>query len=436
MKKPQNVKICLNAMVGSEANTIERMLKSVVGYVDYYVIQCNGNDNTKQIIDTFFAANNVPGFTYEIAWDYPGWNRDHTLQTCLSADHGCDWILRMDADEQLRVDEDYNWLQFTDTSIDSFNIVADPGDSLYFRTWLWNAKRPWFFAHDKRHETIHLPQIGENFTRVSLDGGFRHIITNDGETWFAPMKFLNDALELERDKVVSTKVLEDPYHLWYIAKSYSDAYGDPNQFPFGMHHAREYARRCIFYFNMYLNQVHNYLETNKPNGLDDMAYYGLNLVGNAYEFLGESDNAIDSWNKASEFNPRRNENLYRLAEHHESNGDYDEMLRATSKMVSTERSNPFPDYSFMIHNSAYYNTSPLPLWMHLKALKKASVFYTRPNETAELIQKTEQEIKRLHPNAPEFITNEFLHVNEPVAVVKPVIFENTESTKNVFGFTR
>ena len=67
MKKPKNVKICLNAMVGNEEATITRMLKSVVGYVDYYVIQCNGKiDNTKQIIDDFFAQNGVPGFTYEI----------------------------------------------------------------------------------------------------------------------------------------------------------------------------------------------------------------------------------------------------------------------------------------------------------------------------------------------------------------------------------
>jgi glycosyltransferase involved in cell wall biosynthesis len=210
MKKPKNVKICLNAMVGNEEATITRMLKSVVGYVDYYVIQCNGKiDNTKQIIDDFFAQNGVPGFTYEIDWDYPGWNRDHTLQTALKADHGCDWILRMDADEQLSVDENFDWSPFNDTMIDSFNIVADPGDAMYYRTWMWNAHRPWFFAHDKRHETIHLPVIGEGFNRVNLETGFRQVITNDGETWFAPMKFLKDALELESDKVPSNKVIID-----------------------------------------------------------------------------------------------------------------------------------------------------------------------------------------------------------------------------------
>jgi len=98
----------------------------------------------------------------------------------------------------------------------------------------------------------------------SLPSGFRHIITNDGETWFKPMKFLTDALELELDKVPSNKVLEDDYHLWYIGKSYNDCYNDSEQFPFKVDHAKEYARRCIFYFTMYLNKKHNYSETQHP----------------------------------------------------------------------------------------------------------------------------------------------------------------------------
>ena len=67
----KQTKICMNAMVGSEEVTITRMLESVAPHIDYYVVQCNGKDNTKQIIDTFFQERGIPGFTYEIAWDYP-----------------------------------------------------------------------------------------------------------------------------------------------------------------------------------------------------------------------------------------------------------------------------------------------------------------------------------------------------------------------------
>lgn len=369
MKKPENIKIVMNAMVGSEEATITRMLESVADYIDYYVVQCNGKDKTQEIIDAFFAEKGIPGFTYHIDWNFPGFNRDHTLQRCLEADHGCDWILRMDADEQLSVSEDFDWSPFEDLSIDSFNITADAGDSMYFRTWLWNAHRPWYFTHDKRHETIHLPEIGENFMRANLDKGFRQIITNDGETWFVPMKFLNDALELERDKVPTNLVLEDDYHLWYIAKSYSDSYGNPAELPFGREHSKEYARRAIFYFNMYLNKLHNYSETNKPVGIDDMGYYAMYLIGNAYEFMGEDDKALDAFNRSLDFNPRRNESIYRMAEIFERHGNATDMLRMTSQLVEPRRGNPFPEYSFLLHNSSYYDTSVLPFFMHLKALK-------------------------------------------------------------------
>lgn len=120
----KKTKICLNGMVGNESKTILRMLESTEPHIDYWVIQCNGNDDTQQIVEDFFRSKNKPGFTYHVEWNFPGWNRDHTLQKCLGLDHGCDWILRMDADERLQVDEDFDWSILDDTSIDSYNIVA------------------------------------------------------------------------------------------------------------------------------------------------------------------------------------------------------------------------------------------------------------------------------------------------------------------------
>ena len=365
----KQTKICVNAMVGNEEATITRMLESVADYVDYYVIQCNGSDNTKRIIDEFFQSRGVAGFTYEIAWEYPGWNRDHTLQTALNADHGCDWILRMDADEQLLVDADFDWSIFNNTSVQSWNVPADAGDTVYFRTWMWNAKLPWYFAHDKRHETIWLPEQGENFERVNLPRQFRHLITNDGETWFKPMKFLNDALELELDKVPSNKVLEDVYHLWYIGKSYSDSYSDHTQFPFGMYHAKEYARRAIFYFEMYLNQFHDWDNAQSPKQLDDMGYYAMILIGKAYDFLGEYEKMLKYYKGASEFNPYRNEHYLKLAEYYESMGQYRNMLKITSNyLMNITRKNPFPESSFLILNNAYWDSGTYCEELHTRAI--------------------------------------------------------------------
>lgn len=354
----KKTKIVMNAMVANEARTITRMLESVYPYIDYWVVQDNGSvDGTQDIIRNFFKEKNIPGFLYETEWKFPGYNRDHALQECLKADHGCDWILRMDADERLEVDEDFDWSILENTDIDSWNIIVRSFDTKYFRTWLWNAKRPWFFQHDKRHETIHLPEVGENFQRVTLPESFRHLVTNDGQTWAAPRKFLRDALELEIDKVVGNTVLEDHYHLWYVGKSYADCYGKPEELPFGKEHSDEYARRAIWYFKQWLKVSHNYYVTGKPARIDEMAYVTFLIFHNCYSFMGDHESAEKSLMEAEPFAPGRNEHLLYLALQKESLGKYEEALDIINHIISEGRENPFPSYCFLVENRAYTSSS-------------------------------------------------------------------------------
>lgn len=367
----KTTKICLNAMVANEARTITRMLESCYRYIDYWVIQDNGSkDGTQDIIRNFFKEKNIPGFLYEIEWQYPGWNRDHTLQECLKANHGCDWILRMDADERLKIDEDFDWSIFNNTEIDSFNIIAHSYGTRYFRTWLWNAKRPWFFQHDKRHETIHLPEIGENFQRVTLNEKFKHIITNDGQTWFAPRKFLKDALELESDKVVGNTIKDDTYHLWYVGKSYHDCYGNPDEFAFGKDHADEYARRAIFYFKKFLEHCHDFLKTNKPKYEDEMAYQAVIMLGQAYSFIGDYTEAEKWFSLAEPFTLGRNEHWLYWAIHLDLIGEYKKSLNIIETLLRKNNLNPFPKKCFLIEDRAYTNTSNFIYEFKSNLLKK------------------------------------------------------------------
>lgn len=356
----RKTKICLNSMVGNEAHAILRMLKSVEPYIDYWVIQCNGKDDTQKIIEDFFKDKNIPGFTYNVEWKFPGWNRNDTLQKCLASDHGCDWILRMDADELLRVDDDFDWDILKDTSIDSYNITATSGDLRYFRTWFWNAKRPWFFAMDQRHETIHLPDVGEEFQRVTMPFSFRHECINDGITWTVPRKFLRDALELELDNIVNLKVNEDLYHLWYIAKSYYDSYGKPEELPFGKEHSNEYARRSIWYFTKFLEKRHGWSDEIKPESMCEMGYFALMLIGDCYEFIGDFIRAEKFYNEADRFLPYRNEHLYQKALMFNKQGRKEELKQLLHYMAQPERTNPFPNLaSFLIDGRIYHDTGKL-----------------------------------------------------------------------------
>jgi len=369
----KNTKICLNAMVGNEAKTITRMLESVAPHIDYYVIQCNGKeDNTNEIIETFFKEKGISGFTYFIEWNFPGYNRDHTLQEALKADHGCDWILRMDADERLAVDEDFDWSILDDTNVQSYNIVAEAYDTRYFRTWFWNAKLPWFFQHDKRHETIHLPEIGEDFERKNMPYGFRHLVSQDGFTWAVPRKFLRDALELEIDKVVGNTVLEDSYHLWYIAKSYSDCYGNPNELAFGKKHSDEYARRSIWYFERFFETVHQWDGSGPATREDEMGYFALIMMSHAIWFIGDKEKALWYLDNAKQFAPERNEHFIYQNSYLEELGRYDEIIKNIDFMVQPDRKNPFPEKSFLIENRAYYDTSNFLIELRERIEKKTN----------------------------------------------------------------
>jgi hypothetical protein len=369
----KTAKIVLNSMVGNEARTITRMLESVAPHIDYWVIQCNGNDETQKIIEDFFKEKRIPGYTYKTEWNFPGFNRDHALQECLRAPHQCDWILRMDADETLEVDEDFDWGVLNDTQIHSFNVVAVSSDTRYFRTWMWNAKLPWFFQHDKRHETIHLPDIAEDFQRVNLPEGFRHKVSQDGETWHVPRKFLRDALELEIDKVVGYKVLEDHYHLWYVAKSYADCYGNPDELPFGKSHSDEYARRAIWYFTKFLEVSHGWKgPENKVNRVDEMAYYALVLMGMAYDFIGDLKKSDECFTNSELFCDDRNEHLLNWVLIMERKGRFDEILPLIDRMMNTSRVNPFPNRTFLIENRAYHNTGTFLNELRDRVVKKQS----------------------------------------------------------------
>ena len=375
-------KFCFNTMVNNEAHCIERMLNTVWPYIDYWVIQDNGStDGTQDIIRNFFEEKGIPGFLYQLDWwEGHGVNRDHCIKTALAADHGCDWILRVDADEQLVIDENFDWSIFDDTSIQSFNVTTIDGGTQYYRTWLWNAKEPWAFYPDKAHETIYLDRDGimEDFQRVSLPTGMRHILANDGMTWAQPMKFLKDALNLEVGNVPNRKVLEDDYHLWYIAKSYADCHDDVENFPYGEHHKIEYARRAMFYYKMYIYQVNPRYEKEGIVEFDgqEMGWYACFGIANLHRSLGEFDEAMNWYNRASEFCSDRNENLYALATLYEEMAQYHNMYNVTN-LIANGRYNPFPNKVFLIMSHAYCDTSHLPHWLHIKAMRYLGMDYSQ-----------------------------------------------------------
>ena len=354
-------KIVMITMFKNEAKNIRRMLESSYKYIDYWVFQDNGStDGTPEIVKDFFEEHPVPGFIYqcEEGWISFGWNRDHLLQKCLSTDHGCDWIMKMDCDEYMEVDENFDWSIFNDTSIQSFHVPSIAPGITYYRAWIWNAKLPWKFNHDLIHETISLEMdgIGEDFERVNLPKSFRHIGTNDGESYLTPTKYVSDALKLEEQMIRENTLLTDNYHFWYIGKSYFDAHYCQH-FPLGQAQQHEFARRSLFYFYQYVCHNHpNYHETAEPVKIDEFSFFAMYCSGILYREMNDIEMAIECFNRAGAFCPRRNEHIVNLVEICIEQEQYLTALGMCEFLLGEDRKNPFPDFMFLIDNNCYYDT--------------------------------------------------------------------------------
>jgi tetratricopeptide (TPR) repeat protein len=374
-KKP---KIVMISMFKNEAHNIKQMLESCYKYIDFWILQDNGStDGTPEVVNDFFKDKNIPGFIYQVeeGWVGFGWNRDHLLQKCQSTDHGCDWILKMDCDETLEVDNEFDWSLFSNTEIQSFNVVATGGSMLYYRTWIWNAKLPWRFNHDTAHETIYLDvdylEDKQAFQRVALPKEFRQVGHNTGESWGVPTKFLTDALTFEERLIRENTLLENRYHFFYIGKSYEDTY-EGDFFPLGKSHSEEFARRCIFYFEEYIHQVHDFKNTKEAQHMDEMSYHAICGIARAYKFLGNISKSIFYYEKANNFCPLRNEHLVGLAESYNLMGEHNKMLKITNILMSPERTCPFPDLRFLINSNIYQDTGQYPEYLHNIALQNTN----------------------------------------------------------------
>ena len=373
----KNGRICMISMFKNESAGIGRMLESVAPYIDYWVLQDNGStDGTPQIVEEWAKKYNIPGFMYkcEEGWIGYGWNRDHVLQKALKADHNCDWIMKMDCDEALEVDDGFNWEELNDHSDHAFAVHARAPGCQYFRTWIWRSDLPWRFNHDPAHETIYvdIENIRENFTFKHLGLKFKMLcgIPHIGESYQNPAKYAIDALKLEEKLIRENTMLENIYHFFYIGKSYEDAM--PNKLPLGEVHNLEMARRAIFYFTEWLEVKHpGFKETRKSTSsdIDEMAYYAVHVIGIAHQFLGEHYKAIEWYKAAEQFAPSRNDHLVSLAQIYWQLTDYKKMLQTTSILMQPERKNPFPDLAFAICTNNYYDTGDYVKFLHNSAIE-------------------------------------------------------------------
>lgn len=276
VKGKREYRMCLWTHVQNESNIITRMLESCVRHIDYWVIVDNGStDGTQQLVVDFFKKAGIEGVLYENpnGWITPGTNRQYAWDRLNETNHKCDWIIRVDADEGLYIDDDFdhNLLNIDNNGdkLVAYNVPYVCNGNYLRRMWLYRWGLKWSWKSDSRaHETIQLNDyediIGQGYIIGNLPLSFRHREHGRGSSSGDILKYMKDSNNLEmqciQEHMRNKDVVDLKYHLYYVGMSYNYNSGEVwredcyKHLPMGVEQLRMYNRRGIDYWTVFMGK--------------------------------------------------------------------------------------------------------------------------------------------------------------------------------------
>ncbi len=269
--------VCLNMIVKNESKVITRCLSSVKGLIDYWVIVDTGStDGTQQIIQEFMQ--NIPGELYERPWV----NFEHNRNEALKLAQGkADYVLLIDADEQLVYDKEFVRPYFTSDCY--FAVFDEPENAVKAsRILLINMHKDWKWEGVMHEQLVSV----DAKTRGVLENLYCQIETSASARSQDPEKYRKDA------KILEECLLKEPdnsRYVYYLGQSYLHA-GE-----------KELALK-------------NYAKRATMGGWDEEVFWSLLMVGKIQEKLQyPKETIVASYSKAYQYRPTRAEPLFYLA---------------------------------------------------------------------------------------------------------------------------
>lgn len=271
----QRPTICLNMIVRNEAHVVTSTLDSLVTRIDYWVIVDTGsNDDTIQLIQTYFRNKGIPGELYERPWKNFGDNRTEALDLCQGK---ADYIWVMDADDLLVGNPDFSRL-----TLDSYYLRFDV-DVTYWRMQIFRSGRRWVYRGVVHEYPVCLEPSS---TTGRIKGSYYVESRRLGHRNFAADKSLQDARLLQEEL---KRAPNDARTVFYLAHSYLDA-------------------------RVFDQALHYYTQRSRMGGSDEQVYYSLYCRAFCLELLREDwPICHDAYLAAWRMRPRRAEALHRIA---------------------------------------------------------------------------------------------------------------------------
>jgi tetratricopeptide (TPR) repeat protein len=280
-------------IVKNETKVIERLLRSVAEYIDFYCICDTGStDDTVEKITSFFANHHphIQGKIIMEPFQNFAYNRNVALRACV--DLPADYVLLLDADMVVRktnVSKD-TWLNRfltntgTEVQADSFSVLQG-SDSFFYKNMRIVRNNGKYSYIGVTHEYVNTPPDDKN-VHLPKEVFF---IDDVGDGGAKSNKF-------ERDIALLLKGIEEEpsnnvrYH-FYLANSYHDC-GQLDK-------AIEYYKKRIA-LNDWIEEV----------------YYSHFRLGKCEQKKGNMDAAICHWLDAYNTIPERLESLYEIIAHY------------------------------------------------------------------------------------------------------------------------
>jgi len=274
-------RLALNIIVKNEADKIERMLTSIAPYIDGAVVYDTGSsDNTPEVMSNFFTGHGIPFHIVFGHFENFEQSRNAALAAARASDVNWDYLLLVDADMQLVV-EDKDFKKQLAGGL-AYNAVQKAGTLSYHNArFVSRAATGGYIG--VTHEFLNVPAAGEVhgiFFTDYADG------SNRKNKFIRDIRLLKAALKKEPNNGRSW---------FYLAQSYRDA-GKPYDA------VKAYRKRIAL------------------GGWDEEIWNSHVNLAHSLKDCGDEAGYVAGLIAAYNYRPSRAESLYDLANHYRNKG--------------------------------------------------------------------------------------------------------------------